>query len=551
MPKDINKLIQKKKDIDAIVKQLIDNREPWEPRWKDIRDYIIPSKGRYDGDTNNILEDNDDKVINKVATKSLTTLAGGMQSGMASPSRPWLKFIARGLEGNYDASSWLFQVEQILLRTFHQTNFYNVTNSVYKEECAFGIGAMFMEEGLNEKPFIFTAITNGTYAIGLGKDGVCDTFYRNLWLPARVIISLFGIENVSMTIENALKDAPDKYFEVKHLVYPRKEYDVDKVDNMNMPIASVYWDPEDSPEKFLKNSGFREFPAFTPRWDPTAGDVYSEGPGHLAIGLVKLLQTEIEANIGAKQKGIEPPMVSPGGVKGQLDLRSGANNISKGVGGGDVPKPLFDVPPVYIDIVDRMEARHEQGIREFFYVDLFTTPTDLPQMTATEVLARRQEKLLQLGPVVERQHQEFFDPVVKRAFNIMLRKGLFPPIPQILQGAEIEIEYISVLAQAQINDSATAVEGVARLVAGLASTKQEALDVLNTDEVIRVVSRAKGSPPSILNSPEHVNETRKLRADQQAKQEGQQDAMIAAENAKVMSDTSTEGGTLLSAATGE
>lgn len=54
-----------------------------------------------------------------------------------------------------------------------------------------------------------------------------------------------------------------------------------------------------------------------------------------------------------------------------------------------------------------------------------------------------------LGPVLERLNSEFLNRSIDRVFGIMLRAGLIPEPPEVLQGQTLKTEYISVLAQAQ------------------------------------------------------------------------------------------------------
>ena len=79
---------------------------------------------------------------------------------------------------------------------------------------------------------------------------------------------------------------------------------------------------------------------------------------------------------------------------------------------------------------------------------------DKGQMTAREVMERTQEKLQQLGPVVERLLSEFLNPIIERVYSVLDRAGVFPPVEDEelldqLNGQEVKIEYISPLAQAQ------------------------------------------------------------------------------------------------------
>ena len=77
-------------------------------------------------------------------------------------------------------------------------------------------------------------------------------------------------------------------------------------------------------------------------------------------------------------------------------------------------------------------------------------------------MERTQEKLQQLGPVVERLQSEFLNPIIERTYAILDRAGVFPPISdelaEQLNGQDVKIEYISPLAQAQKVSSLTSIE---------------------------------------------------------------------------------------------
>ena len=75
--------------------------------------------------------------------------------------------------------------------------------------------------------------------------------------------------------------------------------------------------------------------------------------------------------------------------------------------------------------------------------------TDRRQITAREVAEKHEEKLLMLGPVLERLHTELLDPLIDRTFNILQQNGVLPVPPPELQNKDLNVEYVSVLAQAQ------------------------------------------------------------------------------------------------------
>ena len=54
-----------------------------------------------------------------------------------------------------------------------------------------------------------------------------------------------------------------------------------------------------------------------------------------------------------------------------------------------------------------------------------------------------------LVPVLGRLQSELLQPLIIRVFSIMLRNNLFTQPPEILQGQEVDVEYVSPMALAQ------------------------------------------------------------------------------------------------------
>ena len=75
----------------------------------------------------------------------------------------------------------------------------------------------------------------------------------------------------------------------------------------------------------------------------------------------------------------------------------------------------------------------------------------------------RDEKMLQIGPVLDRLNDELLDPAIDRIFNIMMRRGMLPPPPDELQGQPLRVEYTSVMAQAQKSVGIGSIEALCRL----------------------------------------------------------------------------------------
>jgi hypothetical protein len=192
-------------------------------------------------------------------------------------------------------------------------------------------------------------------------------------------------------------------------------------------------------------------------------------------------------------------------------------------------EPSVIVDPRAIAELRTCIQEHERRINEAYFADLFLmiAQQERSNVTAEEIRTKTQEKMLQLGPVLERLNDELLDPLVDRVFGIMLRAGLIPPPPEQLQGEAIRVEYISILAQAQRLLGTTAVERLAGFVGGLSQQHPEVLDKLDWDRLIDDYAGMLGVNPDEVKSEEVVASVRAARAkQQQAAAQGQ--AMLAA-----------------------
>ena len=116
----------------------------------------------------------------------------------------------------------------------------------------------------------------------------------------------------------------------------------------------------------------------------------------------------------------------------------------------------------------------------------------------------KEEKLLMLGPVLERLNDEALNPLIDRVFSMMARKNMLPPPPDVMQGMPLRIEYISVMAQAQKSIGLTSLSQTVGFIGQLAQFKPEALDKLDVDEAIDAFSEMSGVSPTVIVPQEQV-----------------------------------------------
>jgi hypothetical protein len=291
------------------------------------------------------------------------------------------------------------------------------------------------------------------------------------------------------------------------------------------------------------------FPALGVRWVTTGEDVYGTAcPGMDALGDIRQLQLGEKRGSQAIEKKVMPPLAAPVSMKTlRTSILPGDINYTDEREGQKGLRPVHEVNLS----IQELEAKQEQirfRIRRAFYEDLFLmlASSDRSQITAREVEERHEEKLLALGPVLEQLNQDLLDPLIDLVFDYMLRQGLVPEPPDELQGIELKVEYISIMAQAQKLAGVSIIERFAGFVGGVAAqVGPEAIDKVDIDQLIDEYGEITSVPPGIIRSDEQVAEIRAQRSQaQQAQVQAEQGAALAGA-AKDLSQADLEGNNAL------
>ena len=165
-------------------------------------------------------------------------------------------------------------------------------------------------------------------------------------------------------------------------------------------------------------------------------------------------------------------------------------------------------------------------------------------MTATEVAERHEEKMLMLGPVLERQKTELLTPLIDTTFDAVMQGGILPPPPQELQGVELSVRLVSILAQAQQAIATNSIDRYTNAVMNMAQAKREVLDRLDADHWVDIYGDALGIDPLLIVPQDKADEIRQARAEQQAQMAQMADA------AQKLGNTPAGGGSVLDNLTG-
>jgi len=526
------------------LKALQDDRDPWWTAWREIAQYYIPKRYIWLASRNerkNYVGKNG-TILDGTGTKAGRVLAAGMMNGVTSPSRPWFKLRIPGLDddADHDARLWLDETERRMLQVMAESNFYNALAIMYIDLVFFGTAAMLIYEDVHT---IIRAYNNALGEFYLGQDDrlMVNTFAREFSLKVGQVVSKFGLENCSARVRDAWRTG--RRFEdidICHLIEPNDgiDYPVPKM----FEYREMYYEKSGELGQALKVGGFHELPGIFPRWEITGNDSYGTSPGMDALGDVIQLQHETKRKGQSLDYMVRPPMVMdiqlqhrptallPGGQT----FVSGASQVGA--------KPAYQITPPLGELT--ADIRDVQlRIQSIFHNDLFQMISQLETVrTATEIDARREEKLVQLGPVLERFENEALDPAIKRIYAIMERKNLLPEPPPSLQGVQLEVQYVSILASAQTAVGVASTERFLQLVGNMSAVWKDATLIPNVEELLRDYARDIGVKAKGLKSREEVDQERQASQQQEQAQAAAEAAPPAAQAAKLLSETDVGGG---------
>jgi hypothetical protein len=521
-------------------------RASWVATWRDLAFNLAPQRGRFlQGAADSAPgRRRDKKVIDNTPLISARIMASDMMAGISSPARPWfrLRFASERANEDPGARAWLDDVQQRMLRVFARSNLYNCLHTLYGELGVFGTAALWVDEDDEDVVRGYT-LTAGEYWLASSARLAIDTLYRSMWWTVRQIVDSFGRDCVSAGIRAAYNSGQlDTEYEIIHAIEPNPTASAVVPSaaegpaanwtghlSAALPYRSVWFERsatggQGGENLLLRVSGYSEFPCMAPRWDVVGSDSWGTGPGWVALGDSQQLQVQQKRKLEAIDRQVKPPMVGPPSLKNEPSslLPGGITYVADPTGQSfraaiDV---RLDLSHLAADI-----AEVQGRVKEAFYANLFLmlAESDRREITAREIDERREEKMLMLGPVLERLHDELLDPLVTRVFRIMARNGLIPALPRgvdphsaIADG--LQVEFISILAQAQKSVATAGIERLWQFGGQIGAVRPEALDRLDPDGTMDAYADMLGTPAGVLVPRAKAAEARQARAALQAGQ---------------------------------
>jgi len=509
------------------------DRSTWVDHWSDISRHLLPRSGRYTKtDRNKTSKSKYNKIYDNSATRALRTLGAGMMAGASNPARPWFRLQTSDPELNdsYNVRLWLDDVVRRMQRVFARSNTYRTLHKMYEELGAFGTSVSIVlfdfDNVIHHYP-----VANGQYSLQQNAQGRIVAVYREYQQTVGEVVKEYGLTNISEAVKQAWRARNlEMPINLMHMIEPRADQERNPTSRRATDMAwkSCHLEMSSEDNKILRESGFKHFPVLAPRWAVDGDDVYGTGPGMESLGDIRQLQQEQLRKGQAIDYMVRPPLQVPTRMKAQEhELFPGG--MSYADPGTTLPfdqvtqhggvRTAFDVK---LDIGALLEDIKDcrSRINSSFYADLFLMiqMADKNGMTATEIAERHEEKLLALGPVLERLHNELLNPLIDITFQHMADAGLIPEAPEEVQGMELTVEFVSILAQAQRQVGSNAIDRFMSNVAAVVEIKPEVLDKIDFDEWVDSMADMLGIETKMIVSQENVERLRQARAQYEAAQ---------------------------------
>ena len=512
------------------------NRYSWWTHWRELADYFLPRRYKWIITPNMMGRGSpiNQHILDSTGCICARNLASGLVSGKSSPVTPWFRLKIGRLDSTQTTpvSLWLAECERLLYLIFAESNFYNSIAVFYFDLVIFGTASMLIYEDFENVVNCINPCL-GEYYVDIDGKYRPTIFYREFTITISAVVSEFGYDNCSAPIQE-LYDTQDganlsRELIVAHSIEPNndgraREFGISE----KFTFREAYWEwggstsPQGgaaSPPGFLRKRGFYEQPNITGRWDIVSNDAYGRSPGMDALPDQKQLQLETRRKAQAIDKMVNPPLVADIQLKNQpANLTPGGMTYVTGYNASGKPglSSVYDTKfPVNEITEDLTEVK--QRLSQTFFNDVLRVASQYEtrsNVTAVEWDLRKSESLVMLGPALERIDNEVLKPVIERVWAIAQRAGILPPPPPEIQGTMMNIEFISMLAQAQAATQAASIERVFGMAGNLVGVKPDIMDNIDTDYGLDKYSSLLCNDPKLIRTPEATMAIRQDRAQQ-------------------------------------
>lgn len=492
-------------------------RYNWEKEWQDIRYLVRPtgqdaSRTPYSGE-----QDRSIQIYDGTAPAALEEAAASLHSAVVNPVDKWFGLTTDDPELNDEPEvlEWLEEVSDAIYAVYsnQDTNFDQTMHETCLDLLSFGTAIPSQEWSERIKNPIFKCHPTASCWLEEDAEGRINRLHRVRKYTITQLADWFGVEALSPDMRKELMEKPLAEHELLHMVYERTDRDRDRIDSGNMLYASCWIECKE--KWILKEKGYKSFPYHPTRWAKMSHEPYGRSPAHECLPDIRMLNALDRLILKAASKAVDPPLVvSDVGVILPINTHPGALIIKES--GTESPEPLASNAQFEVSLEITNQKR--EHIRRCFFADWFRMEKQNIEMTATEVMDRREEKLRLIAPMLGRQQSELLGPMIMRTYELLVDHGRIRPFP--LEGStKLKIEYLSSAAKAQTGVKAIAMNRYIQELVPIAQVDPTVFDSIDFSKFAKELAIQRGVTRRIFRSPEEIQEIQQQRKDASAHQQ--------------------------------
>jgi hypothetical protein len=465
------------------------------------------------------------RVFEPTALMASQDMASGLSINLVPPGQKFfsLKASDRELREVEEVKQYLGKATEIAHDQLFDSNFLLQLNETLRSLVVFGTGNIYSEfkTSLNFKDYDIAM-----YLYLENSKGRVDTMLLKFPLTARQAVQEYG--NPGPTVSEAAKDEKkrNEQYEFINIIRPRETRNRDAEDTLNMPFELLVVAVKDI--QVILTDGFEEFPFSVPRWMKSSHEKYGRGQGTEALPDVRMLNKMKQSFNELANRHAAPPLEVLESFEGNVNVTPNAQNFVQEIPSiQGIKQSVLGNFPVTRETLDMQR----EVIKDFFFAKAFAPLTDLTgdRRNQLEINERVQEAFRKIGSPIGRLESELFTPLLTRVVLLLIRNGVIPAPPEMLQGRNFGIEYKGPMSLALKSSEVRASQQWIAAVGAMEEISPGIKDNVDFDSAVRRMARSFGVNEEDIATEEEVAAKREARAQQLAQKQALEMAQAAAQ----------------------
>ncbi len=490
-------------------------RAPWEPWWETLRHYVMPSRLE---EGQEVADAGGRSLADTTAVEACQKLASAHMSYMTPSNELWFKWSSPDPEAGDEAESWYNRCSEIANRELSLSNFYTELHECFLDRVGLGTGCLYAGTSRAGR-LLFRHIPCGQFVCAENDEGSMDTVMREFTFTPQQAASQFGEKALGPHARSLLaKGRPHEgQLRFVHAVRPRERRNRKGGSARDMAYESIYYSLDDN--CIVEEGGYREMPYMVTRFLKWGTGAYGLAPARLVYPDIRQAQflNRILDMLG--EVAAFPRILELANQVGEVDLRAGGRTLinpesaSLGYPREWATQGRYDVG------MDRLRQKQEAINRAFFVPMLELWSEHKQAVTASEVYARENERVMLFSPSFTLFACDF-QPFMERIFALLFRLGRFPQPPSTVlrrdrrgeaSVAEPHVVYQGRIAMVMRRIQSEGLERSFMRLQQLAGMEPAVADHVDLERAFRMAARLEGVPEGVLRPELAVKRLRRRR----------------------------------------